>query len=172
MAQPGFQTQVSKDPAIGVPGDKASLNVCIYTDRNYVAGDGKVTIGQFVWFDPSNPTEFHGTGILNALSTGAAGAKPLGIVQRNLSAVNYDIMSGATMVVPEGSALNVVIKGDLYAQAATAATRGQKVFAVLADGSLKTGAAGATIAGAIETSFEVKDGGDAGDLITISSWGV
>lgn len=168
MAKANFQKQVATTPAIGVPGDKASLNPFVYTDRNFVAGDDTVTVGNFVWDDPDNPTDYHGSGVFKALSSGTG--QPLGIVQRNLSYVNYDILDGGTLIVPELAPLQTVIFGDMYAIATTAATKGQKVFAVLADGSLKTGAAGATIVGAVETNWLVTEGGAAGEIITVSSW--
>jgi hypothetical protein len=144
MARSEFQKQVAKGQEIGVPGDKATSNPFVYTDRNYLAGAGGVTVGAFVWDDPSNPAAPEpGTGVSSALSKGAGA--PLGIVERNISYFNFDMRDGGTLAVPEESAIQVVIKGDLYAVSATAATKGQKVFAVLADGSLKTGAKGATI---------------------------
>ena len=172
MANTHFQTQVAKFPGLGVPGDKASLNPIVTTDRNYIAGDAAVKVGNFVWADPLNPVspDYHGSGVWEALSTGGADVLPLGVVMRNLSYVNYDIFSGATLTVAKGANLTVVTRADLCVVAATASTRGQKVFAVLADGSIKTGAAGATIRGAIETFWTVKEGGRRGELITISSW--
>lgn len=170
MAYVNFPDTVQKFPAKGVPGDKATLNPFVYTDRNYVAGDDAVTVGNFVWDDPANPVpaDYHGSGILKALSNGTG--LPLGIVERNLSYVNYDLLNGGTLVVPELAPLNTVKRGDMYVLSATAAIKGQKVFATLLDGSVQTGAAGATIAGAIETHWEVAEGGAAGELITISNW--
>ena len=172
MANTHFQTQVAKFPGLGVPGDKASLNPIVTTDRNYIAGDAAVKIGNFVWAYPLNPVppDYHGSGVLAAVSTGAADTPPLGIVLRNLSYVNYDIRDGGTLIVPEGSNITTVIHGDLYVVATTAATKGQKVFATLAGGAIQTGAAGATIAGAVETPWFVVEGGAAGELITVSSW--
>lgn len=167
-----FQTQVAKAPGIGVPGDKASLNPIVTTDRNYVAGDGAVKVGCFVWANPLNPVapDYHGSGVWSALSSGAADTQPLGVVMRNLSYFNFDIKSGATQTVEEGAALTTVKRGDLYAVSLTASSRGQKVFAVLSSGEVKTGDAEAVIAGAVETPWTVTEGGAAGDVITISSW--
>lgn len=167
-----FQAEVQSYPAIGVPGDKATLNPVVATDRNYIAGDAGCTVGNFVWADPDNPVspDYHGSGIWAALSTGTTGVQPLGVVLRNLSYFKGDIFEGATLVVPEGSNLTTIIRGDLYAVSSTASTRGQKVFATLADGHIQTGAADATIEGAIETPWVVREGGAAGEIITISSW--
>jgi hypothetical protein len=172
MAYIGFPSTVQKYPAKGVPGQKASLNPVVYTDRNYIAGDDAVTVGNFVWADPDNPepADYHGSGILAALSTGTAGVFPLGIVENTLTFVNDDLRSAGTLVVPKGFNLTTARRGDFFVVASTAATIGQKLFATLADGSIQTGAAGATIAGAIETPWKVEEGGAAGELITVSNW--
>lgn len=156
MSQSHFQTTISATPAHGVAGDRATLNPAVYTVNNPLA-DGAVTVGSFVW-----PTD------AGAANTGTG--KPLGFVERVQSQYNYDLLSGASMTIAEGGALTVVRKGDYYAVSTTTASVGQKVFAVLADGSIKTDAAGATVAGAVETDWHVVVGGDADDLITISNW--
>lgn len=153
-----FQTQILDGQARGVQGDKAGLNPHVYTVGNVLA-EGLVTVGTFVW-DGSQP------GLAKNSGTG----KPLGFVERVLAYYNLDLNSPATLKVPDRTNLTVARKGDYYAVALTAATRGQKVFAVLADGTLKTGAAGATISGAVETDWTVIDAGAAGELITISNW--
>lgn len=178
MALANFQTQVQKYPAKGAPGDKASLNAFHYTDRNYVAesvGDVPVKVGGFVWSSVANDTlTYEGSGVFSAVAVQASASAqltaPLGIVERNLSYVNYDILDGGTLDVPDNAPLNIVIYGDLYAVATTAATPGQKVFATLADGSIQTGAKSATVSGAVETNWVVTEGGAAGSLITISAW--
>ena len=172
MAIADFQKQVATHPAIGVPGDKASLNPVVYTDRNFIAGDDKVTVGNFAWSDPANSVngDYHGSGIFKALSGDISGYAPLGIVERNLSYVNYNILDGGTLTVPENAPLQIALKGDYYAVAGNAATKGDKVFANLTDGSIQTAPAGSSIGGHVETSWRVTEGGAAGDIITISSW--
>ena len=174
MTYIGFPSTVRQRPAKGMPGDKASLNPVVYTDRNFIAGDEAVTVGNFVWDDPANPDPADGQGadVCAALSAGGAGVPPLGIVENTLSFVNDDVRGAGTLPVPKGSALSTVRRGDLYVVAATAAAKGQKLFAVLADGSIKTGAAGATVAGAVETPWVVTGGGAAGELVTVSNWEV
>lgn len=156
MSQTHFQTTINHFPSSGVAGDRATLNPSVYTVGNPLA-DGDVAVGSFVW-----PTA---GGAANA-GTG----KPLGFVERVITSFNYDLLSGASMTITSGGALTVARRGDYYATAATASTAGQKVFAVLADGTLKTDTAGATVAGAVETDWYVVTGGDAGDCITISNW--
>ena len=76
------------------------------------------------------------------------------------------------MLVEPGTDLGVFTVGDFWVRTATAATVGQKIFAVLADGTTKTGAAGATISGAVETSYWVASAADAGSIIKMTKQGV
>lgn len=158
MANTTFQKSIYRYPAKGIQGDKVDLNPCIYLTGNPLA-DGPVVAGTFVWATNK--------GASNNSTTALA---PLGIVERVQAYYNYDILSGATMVIPDGNPLNVIVKGSLYVTTLTAATRGQKVFAVLADGTIKTGAASSTITDAMETDWYVIEGGEANSLIIVSNW--
>ena len=153
-----FQKQINARPAKGVPGDKAGLNPHVYTIGNPVA-EGQVSVGGFVW-DGAESGQAKSTG------TGA----PLGFVERVLAYYDLNQPDASGLTVPAGSPLLVARRGDYYAVASTAATRGQKVFAILAGGGLKTGTAGASISGAVETGWSVLEGGAAGEIITISNW--
>lgn len=158
MASTAFQTVINRHPAPGVAGDKVDLNPTVYTSGNPLA-DGPVTVGTFVW-----ATE---KGAANTVATATA---PLGIVERVQCYYSYDMLAGATLTIGEGSPLSVIFKGDVYVTTLTAATRGQKVFAVLADGTIKTGDAGSTVADAMETDWYVVSSGAANSLIIISNW--
>lgn len=155
---PNFQQQVNAYPAKGVPGDRASLNPHVYVIGNPLA-EGHVTLGRFVW---------DGSEIGLAKNSGTG--KPLGFVERVLAYYDLELGQPGGLATPDRAPLLVARKGDYYAVAVTAAIRGQKIFAVLADGSLKSGAAGAAISGAVETDWVVIEGGAAGELITISNW--
>lgn len=156
MSQTHFQTIINPFPGQGVAGDRATLNPAVYTVGNPLA-DGPVNTGSFVWATADG-----------AANTGTG--EPLGFVERVIAHYNYDLLSGATMTIASGGTLSVARKGDYYAVSATAATTGQKVFAVLADGTLKTDTAGSTVTGAVESGWYVVKGGNAGELITISNW--
>ena len=81
MAISNFPTEVQKRQAKGAPGDKASLNPVVYTERNYLAGDAAVTVGNFVWPDPGNAAvDSDAPGAFKALSSGAG--LPLGLAER------------------------------------------------------------------------------------------
>lgn len=161
-----FQGQVNILPAIGVPGQHMSTNPLVSTQKGYCAAD-TVTIGGFVWaatvaVDKKNDAFVKSTG------TGA----PLGFAVREITnPLGYN--ESASNTVPTGFPVSVAVKGDFAVITGTAATVGQSVFAVLADGSIKTGEKGGTVEGAIETDYKVVNihgGGAVGDIIVISNW--
>lgn len=154
-----FQGQVNILPAIGVPGQHMSTNPLVSTQKGYCAAD-TVTIGGFVW--AVNDAFVKSTG------TGA----PLGFAVREITnPLGYN--ESASNTVPKGFPVSVAVKGDFAVVTGTAATVGQSVFAVLTDGSIKTGTAGDTVEDAVETDYKVVNingGGAVGDIIVISNW--
>lgn len=156
-----FQGQVNILPAIGVPGQHMSTNPLVSTQKGYCAAD-TVTIGGFVWADENKK------GYVQPTGTG----RPLGFAVREITnPLGYN--QPASNTVPKGFPVSVAVKGDFAVITGTAATVGQSVFAVLADGSIKTDTAGGTVDGAIETDYKVVNingGGAEGDIIVISNW--
>jgi len=143
-----FQSQVKERPARGIPGQRYGGNPVAHLLPTPKAGAGGVIVGRFVWLDPSDTT---GQTVRNT-GTGS----PLGIAQRNrVHPLPAD--QEASMVIPQGSTVAVVVSGDLIIASGTAATPGQKVFATLATGAPVAGAAGATVSGAVETNFTVRE---------------
>lgn len=156
-----FQGQVNILPAIGVPGQHMSTNPLVSTQKGYCAAD-TVTIGGFVWAVDENDAIVKSTGK----------GVPLGFAVREITnPLGYN--ESASNTVPKGFPVSVAVKGDFAVSTGTAATVGQSVFAVLADGTIKTGTAGVTVEGAIETDYKVVNingGGAVGDIIVISNW--
>lgn len=159
-----FQGQVNILPAIGVPGQHMSTNPLVSTQKGYCAAD-TVTIGGFVW---AATVVAKNDAFVKSTGTGA----PLGFAVREITnPLGYN--KSASNTVPTGFPVSVAVKGDFAVITRTAATVGQSVFAVLADGSIKTGAAGASVEGAVETDYKVVNingGGAVGDIIVISNW--
>lgn len=157
-----FQGQVNILPAIGVPGQHMSTNPLVSTQKGYCAAD-TVTIGGFVWESPDENDAF-----VKSTGTGA----PLGFAVREITnPLGYN--QSASNTVPKGFPVSVAVKGDFAVITGTEATVGQSVFAVLADGSIKTGEKGTTVDDAVETDYKVVNingGGTAGDIIVISNW--
>lgn len=158
-----FQGQVNILPAIGVPGQHMSTNPLVSTQKGYCAAD-TVTIGGFVWA----ATEDKKDAFVKSTGDGA----PLGFAVREITnPLGYN--KSAFNTVPKGFPVSVAVKGDFAVITRTAATVGQSVYAVLADGSIKTGEKGATVYGEVETDYKVVNingGGDEGDIIVISNW--
>ena len=154
-----FQGQVNILPAIGVPGQHMRTNPLVSTQKGYCAAD-TVTIGGFVWATTDDFVKSTGEGA------------PLGFAVREITnPLGYN--QPASNTVPKGFPVSVAVKGDFAVITSTAATVGQSVFAVLADGSIRTGTAGDDAADATETDYKVVNingGGAAGDIIVISNW--
>lgn len=158
-----FQGQVNILPAIGVPGQHMGTNPLVSTQKSYCAAD-TVTIGGFVWA----VTEKENDAFVKSTGTGA----PLGFAVREITnPLGYN--ESAFNTVPKGFPVSVAVKGDFAVVTETPATVGQSVFAVLTDGTIKTGTPGGTAGDAIETDYKVVNingGGAAGDIIVISNW--
>lgn len=168
-----FQGQVNTLPAIGVPGQHMSTNPLVSTQKGYCAAD-TVTIGGFVWEatvkdnDAGEATVKDNDAFVQSNGTGA----PLGFAVREITnPLGYN--QPASNTVPKGFPVSVAVKGDFAVVTKTDATVGQSVFAVLADGTIKTGQAGDEVDGAVKTDYKVVNingGGAAGDIIVISNW--
>lgn len=153
-----FQKTVNTYPGIGIPGAYAAINPIASTAKVYVASTA-CNIGGFVWADADKE------GCVKHTGTG----RPLGFAVREITnPLGIDVE--ASNVVPVGHPVSVEVKGDFFAVTLTKATVGQKVFAVLADGTIKTDTAQAHVKDAVETDFEVIQAGSANDVIIISNW--
>ena len=156
-----FQTTVNTTPAPAVAGDFASANPnasVLAGPGAFVAGTGGANVGVFGWADA------------NGLVTNAGSIVPTGFIHRDMQALIVTWLAEASMNIPAGQPVTLMSAGDFWAKTLTTATVGQKVFAVLADGTIKTGAAGATIAGAIETKWFVGSAAAANELVKITTW--
>nr|WP_232012236.1 hypothetical protein [Cedecea lapagei] len=96
-------------------------------------------------------------------------SKPIGFIQ-NLGQAIIGYGQSASMLIRGGVEVSPKVGGDFWAKSTTVATNGQKVFASVTDGTIATGAAGAAVAGHVETEWYVSQGAAVGDLIIISTW--
>lgn len=136
----GFQAVVNTDPAIGIAGQEVNPSQAVYTAFNYVS-DGTVQAGAFCYavaVEGTAPTE------QNTVSLkGAAGAVPVGFVERDVIATIPSLTADSTQVYPEGVCPPVAIRGQFYAVATGAATEGQAVLCNPETGEVTYGEAGA-----------------------------
>lgn len=156
-----FQTQVNTTPAPAVAGDFASANPnasVVAGPGAFVAGTGGANVGCFGWADA------------NGLVTNAGSNAPTGFIHRDTNALIVTWLGSASMTIQQGYAVTLMSAGDFWAQTLTTATIGQKVFASNTTGQVKTGAAGATIAGYTETKWFVGSAAAANELVKITTW--
>lgn len=143
-----LQSQVNIDIAGGVTGQKATLNPAVYTVENYLS-DGKVKAGApcaLVSGKPGFVTLYDGTGTF------------VGIAERVIAASAEE----STDVYPEGAAVTVMVKGDLYVLAGADVTAEAEAAYSAADGYVATGTA--------VTGWKYKTAASKGDIVVISSW--
>lgn len=158
----GFQTTVQSQQAPACAGDFASANpraAVVSPEGAFVAGAGGINVATFAWIQSDGKT---------LLNTDAA-AKPDGFVHREQQSLISTYLAESGNNIPAGFPVTLMRTGDYFFKAnANAAVKGQKVFAKLSDGTVGTGAAGATIAGYIETDFVVSVAAGSGELGVMS----
>lgn len=156
-----FQKTVNQYLVPAYPGDFADHGiraVQVAGEQQHVAGTGGVTVGAFAWIKTDGTVVNAGTGV------------PAGFIHRNQQGLITTYLAGSTMTINAGFPIAVMAQGAFWAKTTTIATVGQKVFASLTNGTIATGAAGATVAGFIETPFTVASAAAANELIQISSF--
>lgn len=155
-----FPRVINPQQAPAVEGDFASANPRASVNAGegtFVVGAGGAIIGHFGWADA------------NGAVTNAGSGSPTGFIHRDNQALLANYLDSYSMVIPAGMPVTLMRSGDFWARTATTATIGQKVFASNTDGSVKTGAAGATVAGYTETGFFVDSAAAVNELIKISN---
>jgi hypothetical protein len=162
----GFQQTVQLQQAAAVAGDFASANPrssVVSHEGTLVAGVGGVTVGRFAWAT--------GAGVV----TNAGSGVPTGFVHRlQGSALITNYLAETSMVIPQGFEVTLQVTGDYWVAPITnPVTVGQKVFASLTTGEIQGAAAGATVAGYIETAFTITGfpvggTGAVGELVVMS----
>jgi hypothetical protein len=152
-----FQTVVNQTPAPAVAGDFASANPrssVLAGPGALVSGTGGLTVGRFGWMDATQ------TYVLNAGSGAPSGF----FARQGQMAIITTYLAEGSNIIPQGWEVTLYGLGDFWVQVNNTFTVGQKVFANNTDGSVKTGAAGATVAGHTETKWTIQTAGASGEL--------
>lgn len=163
-----FQTSVNVIQAPGVPGDFASADTSFSTVTSggiLVADTGGVTIGCFAWINASQT---------KVASTGSGA--PSGFVHREMQASINVFPAEFGMTIQAGQRVGSLMTGGCYYAknvGAGVASIGMKAFANTSNGTVSFAAAGATVAGSVETKWYCvgwTDGGTgaSGELVKIS----
>ena len=157
----GFQTKVNAQQAPACAGDFASANpraATVSPEGGFVAGAAGVTVGRFAWIQSDGVT---------VLNTGTG--KPDGFIHREQQALISTYLAESGNLIPVGFPVTLMRTGDYYAAVTVAsAEKGEKAFAKLADGTVEFDAAGATVAGFIETDFACSRPAGVGELAVMS----
>jgi hypothetical protein len=170
-----FQQQVYNQPAIGVPGDFASVNPYFTYDAGpggLVAGPNGVTIGNFAWVTP--PLDPNSAPMI-ATSNGFGPVA--GFVQRAQQGLNPTFLSDAGMTILQGLPVTLFTGGDFIVKnsGAAQATIDMKAFANLVNGSVSFAAAGTIPGGASDSGGAVVSttltlvGGIQNNILTVAS---
>ncbi|HEX2753731.1 MAG TPA: hypothetical protein VHP34_11625 [Alphaproteobacteria bacterium] len=160
-----FQKQVNITQAPAVAGQFASTNprhAALSVQGGFVAGANGVTVGLWAWADTST----------NSLLSNTGTGVPTGFMARTEQALITTYLTEFGNTIPAGfPAADIFTGGDFWATnaGAGAVTVGLKAFANLTTGVTTFAAAGATVAGAIETKFFAATAGAAGELIKITN---
>ena len=161
-----FQTSVNINPPIGIAGTFASIGVShtvLAGCLKFIAGTNGVTIARFAWCDTV-------TGVVQNNKPADPTNWVNGFIERDTNAAVITTWQGQySMVVPSGLPVSPYDRGDFFTTSTTIATVGQKVFSSDTDGTIATGAAGATIAGFTETNYTVATSGAIGVVIRITA---
>lgn len=162
----GFQQTVNLQQAAAVEGDFASANPrasVVSHEGTLVAGATGVTVARFAWATAGGVVSNAGTG------------KPTGFVHRRQgAALITTYLAETSMLIPQGFEVTLMATGDYWvAPVVSPAAIGNKAFASLTTGQIQPGAAGATIAGYIETDFTITGfpvggTGAVGELVVMS----
>ena len=145
------QQQVQNQPAQAVAGDFASANprsIFPAGPGGFVAGAAGVVVGAAVWKAP--PTDPNGTDqILNNFGAGNI----VGLTYNDTQALNTIFLSDATLLIPQGLPVAVLMDGDLWVvnNGTTEAEPGQKAYANFANGQLSFAATASPAQGASVT---------------------
>ncbi|HGK4675242.1 TPA: hypothetical protein ACJ2WV_004543 [Kluyvera georgiana] len=160
-----FQDRVDIYRGVGQVGQPASTSPIIAAAGGpgaFKSTSAGVTIATFVFRDATDPKI-----VTNVAPTSTT--KPIGFIQ-NLGQAIIGYGQSNSMFIRGGVEVSPKVGGDFWVKSSTVATNGQKVFASIADGTIATGAAGATVTGFVETDWYVSQGAAIGDLVIISSW--
>ena len=151
-----YQQEVGKYNKPAIAGDRANQQEVIYTPINLVTPADlgtavAVKVGNFAWRKGADQ------------AVGAGAGAPVGFVERVQNYQYYDIDSEGTLVVPNGAAVEIAVKGDFFVQADASVSVGDTVYA-----NNTTGAATFSSSGATDTGFKAFTAGASGDMVIIT----
>lgn len=159
----GFQRNINTQPAPAIEGDFAGANPwfsMLAGEGALTAGPDGVTVGRFARAATA-------TGVVTNAKPGTASR--IGFVGRHQPQIITGFLAQTAMLIPGGLEITLHDGGDFWCRFAGGAAIGNKVFVADADGTATAAAAGATVAGSVETPWYVHSTAAAGELAKIST---
>lgn len=142
-----FQSTVNRVNTFAIQGDVANGQLPHYTATTATVYTGEtISCGDFVWVTDTN-------GVAVAKKASQSG-KPTGIVRRSLD-FPMAATSAASLQIPVGHKVDVVVWGDMFIKTTDSATVGKKIFVNNTTGAITCGNAGASVSGATETDWVI-----------------
>lgn len=159
-----FQQTVNLNQAPGQPGDFASTNrrhSTLSVPGGFVAGPNGLTIGTFAWADTATGTILSNTGI----------GAPTCFIHRAMQGLITTYLGNNSYFIPAGMGVGEMFNsGDFFVRNAGTGptTIMMKAYANLTTGAVSFGAAGATVAGSIETKWYAMTINLPGEIVKMS----
>ena len=153
-----YQQSVGQYNKEAIPGDRANNQEVIYTPENLVTRPdlgtayAAVQVGGFAWKDSNG----------NAVGNGSGA--PVGFAERVQNYQYYDVTEEGTLVVPNGAAVELAVKGDFFITADATTSAGATVYANTSNGAATLTSGGSTV----DTGFKTWNATTSGGMAIIT----
>ena len=147
-----YQKEVGKYNKEAIPGDRANNQEVIYTPENLVTPADlgpalPVQVGGFAWKNSDGQAVGNGSGA------------PVGFAERVQNYQYYDMTDEGTLVVPNGAAVELAVKGDFFVQADATTSAGATVYANTSNGAATLTSGASTVDTGFKTWGATTSGG-------------
>jgi hypothetical protein len=145
----GFQKQVNIQPAPGVEGAIASGNppvTYVTGPGGLISGANGVTVGRFGFASYQSDGSERVDNSSFLVANGVDRTYAMGFIANMQQALNTVYLSEYGMTMLPWQSMEMFTRGDFWCKMLSTASRGQKAFVSLIDGSVQAAAPGATIA--------------------------
>ena len=153
-----YQKDVQKYNKEAIAGDRANNQPAIYTPENLVTPPdlgtafAPVQVGGFAWKNANGQAVGNGSGA------------PVGFAERVQNYQYYDMTEEGTLVVPNGAAVELAVKGDFFIQADATTSAGATVYADTSNGAATLTSGASTV----DTGFKTWNATTSGEMAIIT----
>ena len=153
-----YQQEVGKYNKEAIAGDRANDQDVIYTPENLVTPPdlgtafAPVQVGGFAWRNANGQAVGNGSGA------------PVGFAERVQNYHFYDMTEDGTLVVPNGAAVELAVKGDFFVQADATTSAGATVYADTTNGAATLTSGASTV----DTGFKTWSATTSGEMAIIT----